>query len=192
MNSTTPLPLASATPDAGPGSVWPVALLFGAVSSAALAACAYVGIEASGRAPRIDFGAWIAEHALWGMAAGILVTWILRLGGRFDPLLVEPSSRRAAAARLAVVGVWIGMIALAGLSRAPLERFAVVAGAMFAGLGALAFVARLWLRSLRRIRALPRLDPLRVVALLAVLIIPLHDGLPSTSLAGAWRVMLGP
>ena len=191
MPSSAPIPFASTTPDVGPGSVWPVAVLCGAVSAAVLAASAYVGVEASGVAPAFGFGAWVGQHALWGTLAGVAVTWILRLGHRLDPQLAEPSARRAAAARLATFGVLIGLACLAASSRAPLERLGFVAGALLAGIGALLYLARLWLRSLRRIVALPRLDPLRVAAVVALLLVPLQYESPGASLARAWRVMLG-
>ena len=53
------------------------------------------------------------------------------------------------------------------------------------------FGLRLWLGSLRRARELPRLDPLKVAVLLALVLAPLQDGGAAASLRGAWQVMLG-
>lgn len=191
MDSRAEIPLASLASDEGPGSVWPTAVLFGAASAALLAGGAWVGIEACGVRPVYSFGDWIAEHALWGLAAGVLVTWILRLGVRFDPLLRDPCARRAAAARLAAFGALIALLSFAVLARAPFERLAVVAVAMLASLSALALLVRLWLRELRRLAALPRLDPLKVAAVVALLLAPLQDGGTAGSLQHAWQMMFG-
>lgn len=191
MQHDARIPFASLSPDAGPGSVWPVAVLCGTSSAAVFSACAWVGIEACGVRPGIGFADWVAEHALWGLAAGVVVTWILWLGVRLDPLLAAPANRRAAAARLTVFGALLALVALALLSRAPLERLAVVGLALLSGLGALAFLARLWLRELRRVAALPRLDPLQVAAVVGLLLAPLQDGGVGASLQRAWQVMLG-
>jgi hypothetical protein len=191
MQHDARIPFASTSADEGPGSVWPVALLAGTTSASVLAACAWVGIEACGLRTRVGFGDWVAEHALWGLAAGILVTWILRLGVRLDPTLAEPRARRAAALRLAVFGALVALVALALLSRAPLERLLAVLGTMLSGLAAIAWLARLWLGSLRRVAELPRLDPLQVAPVIALLLAPLQDGGAGASLQRAWAVMLG-
>lgn len=191
MQHDARIPLDSSSSDEGPGSVWPVALLAGTTSASVFAACAWVGIEACGLRTRVGFGDWVAEHALWGFAAGIVVTWILRLGVRLDPQLAEPRARRAAALRLAVFGALIALVALAVLTRAPLERLLPVLGTMVAGLAAVLWLARLWLGSLRRVAELPRLDPLQVAPVIALLLAPLQDGGAGASLQRAWAVMLG-
>ena len=60
-----------------------------------------------------------------------------------------------------------------------------------AGAAAATLCLRLWLGSLRRARELPRLDPLKVAVLLALVLAPLQDGGAAASLRGAWQVMLG-
>jgi hypothetical protein len=191
MHHDARIPLDSSSSDEGPGSVWPVALLAGTASASVFASCAWVGIEACGVRTRVGFGDWVAEHALWGLAAGIVVTWILRLGVRLDPTLTDPCARRAAALRLAVFGALIALVALAISSRAPLERLLPVLGTMVAGLAAVLWLARLWLGSLRRVAVLPRLDPLQVAPVIALLLAPLQDGGAGASLQRAWAVMLG-
>lgn len=191
MTAPAPLPLASSTPDEGPGSVWPVALLAGGLSAALLAAGVWVGLEASGARPRFGFADWVAEHALLGLGAGLAVTWILRLGRSLDPLLACERARRAAALRLALLSSLALLCVLAASSRALFDRPFFVLTGLLAGAAAATFGLRLWLGSLRRARELPRLDPLKVAVLLAFVLAPLQDGGAAASLRGAWQVMLG-
>jgi hypothetical protein len=191
MAELAPIAFASAMPDVGPGGVWPAALLSGSVGGAMLAASAWVGIEASGVAPALAFGEWIAQHALWGAFSGIVATAVVVAGARFDASLASRGARRAAAARLALFGAALGLASFAMLARAPLEVLAIVLGAALAGFGGVALLARLWLHDVRALASLPRLDPLKVAAIVALLIVPLQDGAASASLREAWQVMLG-
>jgi hypothetical protein len=191
MTSSADLALVSPYPDDGPGSVWPTALLAGGVSAAALAAGTWIALEAAGARPDFGFADWVAEHAVWGMAAGLVVTWILRLGRRVDPALSSPQARRAAALRLGLVSSLALWLVVAATTRALALAPEFVLGGLLAGLALLLFVARLWLRSLRRVSALPRLDPLKVAVGLALLAAPLQDGGAAASLRAAWQVMLG-
>jgi hypothetical protein len=191
MTAPAPLPLASSAPDEGPGSVWPVALLSGGLSAALLSAGVWVGLEASGAQPRFGFADWVAEHALLGLLAGLLVTGLLRLGRPLDPRLACARERRAAALRLGVLGSLAVLCVLAASSRALFDRPFFVLTGLLAGAAAATLCLRLWLGSLRRARELPRLDPLKVAVLLALVLAPLQDGGAAASLRGAWQVMLG-
>ncbi|MCC7013938.1 MAG: hypothetical protein IT454_15385 [Planctomycetes bacterium] len=190
MRSDVVLPLASTVPDVGPGSVWPTALLCSTVSSAVFAAGAWVGVEACGIVPVFSFSAWVAVHALFGLGVGLAVTVVLSLGRRIDPALHSSTAARAAAVRLSVFGVALGVAAFAMLSRAALVPLLSSLTAMGASCAGLLLLAKFWLRRIDRLFALPRLDPLRVAGIVAFLLVPLHDGSMTASLGAAWAVML--
>ncbi len=186
MAALAPLPLASSTPNEGPGSVWPVALLSGGLSAALLSAGVGVALEASGAQPRFGFADWVAEHAL----LGLLVTGLLHLGRPLDPRLACTRERRAAVPRLGVLAALAVLCVLAASSRALFDRPFSVFASLVAGAAAANLCLRLWLGSLRRACELPRLDPLKVATLLALLLASLRDGGAAASLRGAWQVML--
>lgn len=188
--------------------VWPVAVLFGAVGASAAALGAWAAALASGVAAPWFVLDWTAEHALWGTLAGALMAAVVHFGAPFDPVLADLGRRRAAAARLAMVCVGLGLVALAALvaggrgavgSRLPLE----LCGAAIGLFAAWKLLARA-LAGRARVDALPALDPLRTAVMLAVLTLPLAEGvrrapldaapapnaLPA-SLDDAWQVMLG-
>lgn len=189
--------------------VWPVAVLFGAVGASAAALGAWLAALASGAAVPWFVLDWTAEHALWGTLAGALMAAVVHFGAPFDPALADLGRRRAAAARLAVVCVGMGLVALAALvgggngsawPRLPVHLSGAAVGLVFAWM----LLARA-LAGRARVHALPSLDPLRTAVLLAVLTLPLAEGVrraplddaravvrPPDSLGDAWQVMLGP
>lgn len=199
----------------GTGGVWPVAALFGALTAASAALGAWLAAWVSGSARPWFVLDWLAEHALWGTLAGALLTVVLRLGARFDPSLSDLGRRRAAVARLTVLCVGLGLLALtallAGSRGEAWSHIAIELAGAGLGLGlAFALLARCLAGSLR-FEALPGLDPLRTAVLLAVVTLPLAAGprrapldappprmhagialwqLPA-SLPAAWQVMLG-
>ena len=190
------------------GNVWPVAVTFGAVGASAAALGAWLAALASGALRPWFLLDWTAEHALWGTLAGALVALIVRFGAPFDPALADLGRRRAAAARLALVCVGLGLVALAGVSAS--GRAQAWTQVAFELSGALAGLALAWLALARRLggglrpHALPSLDPLRTAVFLSVLTLPLAAGVrrapldgpepsgrPPASLSEAWQVMLG-
>lgn len=176
--------------DVGPGGVWPAAVLAGAVSAANCSAGAWLVLSATASAP-FDFADWIALHALLGVVSGVLVTWLLAAGWRLDPLLGATAQRRAAAVRLSSLGAAAACVCFAFSAR-PQPVTAVSAAAGLAlGAALLLATTRLALRKGPSLAELPRLDPLRISALVALLLVPLQDGVDAPSLAEAWRVMLG-
>lgn len=181
--------LAAATDDVGPGESWPVAVLSGTFSAAALSAGAWFALErVTGRA-EVALHEWIALHASAGLLGGVLVSALIRAGRSLDSALREPGHRRAAAARLSAVGA-LAVCICASFSLRPsaLQALALALGlALGAGLCTLASLRLLGSLG----RPLPRLDPLRVAPWVALLLAPLHDGVDCDSLGEAWRVMLG-
>jgi hypothetical protein len=192
--------LAANTSDVGPGELWPSAVLAGAATGAATALGAWCALEvALGRAP-VGLGDWIALHASVGLLGGVLVTWILALGRRFDVALERPEERRAAAVRLSSLAAAATSLCF-GFSMRPDLRQAL---ALLAGLGigaGIVFLAGNRVFGAAQARdgsplaplriGPPRLDPLRVAAFVALLLVPLQDGVECSSLGEAWRVMLG-
>lgn len=183
--------LIAATEDVGPGELWPVAVLSGAVSAAACAAGAWIAMELSRAGASVSLGDWIALHASFGALAGVLVTWLVAAGRRVDVALFEAGSRRAAAARMSSLGA-VAVCVCAGfwLRPEPHQALAIAAG-LGLGIGACALTALRLAASIGFGRSLPRFDPLRVAPLVALLIVPLQDGVDCASLGDAWRVMLG-
>lgn len=190
------------------GGVWPVAVLFGAIGASAAALGAWLAALAGGATRPWFVLDWTAEHALWGTLAGGLVAAIVRLGAALDPELADAGRRRAAAARLAIVCVGSGLLALAALlaggrGEAAWWRVVLELCGAAAGLGLAWTLLARFLAGRTRVEALPALDPLRTAVLLAVLTLPLaagvrrapsdaphvSGGLPS-SLHEAWQVML--
>jgi hypothetical protein len=188
--------LAATTSDVGPGELWPSAVLAGATTAAALAAGAWVALDVAFGHANVAFGDWIALHASMGLVGGVLVTWILALGRRFDGALARPEQRRAAAVRLSSFAAAATSVCFAFALRPDLRQ--ALAAAAGLGIGA-AFVvlagrALVFGPAVQRgfgSLALPRLDPLRVAPLVALLLVPLQDGVECSSLGEAWRVMLG-
>jgi len=184
------IPLASTTPDIGPGSVWPTAVLSGSASAAVLAASVWFSFDIAGARPAVPLDDWIAMHALLGLVAGVLVTWILRVGIRLDPLLESASERRAASARLSSIGAAATCVCFAFTAHGGPRSSALALLGLALGAAVVLGTARFLLRGGASLSALPRLDPLRVAPLVALLIVPLQDGVDAPSLAEAWRVML--
>ena len=189
-------PLASSLPDVGLGSVWPTAVLTGASLAAAGSAGAWVGGLVSGAHPSWSLAVWSAEHALWGTAVGALVSLALRVAGRRRPGLADPVRRRALAWRATRAAVGVGLVlpfALILALNPSLDALRAVSAPLT---GVLAGVV-LWAAIARRARGLPRLDPARVAALLALVTLPLANafevasGAP-TSLVEVWRTLLTP
>lgn len=190
------------------GGVWPVAVLFGALSASAAALGAWLVAFASGATRPWFVLDWTAEHALWGTLAGASMALVVRFGAPLDPELADLGRRRAAAARLSVVCVGFGLVALAALAAGGRpEAWERVAREL---VGALAGLAGAWVLLARRLggawrmRALPSLDPLRTAVFLSVLTLPLAAGVRRAPLDGAqasrglpaslpeaWQVMLG-
>jgi hypothetical protein len=185
-----------------------VAVLFGAVGASAAALGAWLTAVASGAGAPWFVLDWTAEHALWGTLAGALMAAVVHFGAPFDPTLADLGRRRAAAARLATIGVGLGLVALAASAAGgrPAAWSSVTRELCGAALGLVAawtLLAR-GLAGRSRVAALPALDPLRTAVLLAVLTLPLAEGvrrapldvarapahLPD-SLGDAWQVMLG-
>ena len=181
--------LAAATDDVGPGESWPVAVLSGAFSAALLSAGAWFALErVTGRAG-VALHEWVALHAGVGVVGGVFASTLIGAGQRLDSALREPGLRRAAAARLSAVGA-LAVCVCAGFSLRPsaLQALALAMGlALGAGLCALASLRLAGTST----RSLPRLDPLLVAPWVALLLVPLHDGVDCDSLGEAWRVMLG-
>lgn len=183
--------LIAATEDVGPGELWPVAVLSGAVSAAACAAGAWIAIELSFGRTGVELGDWVALHAIVGALAGVCVTLLLAAGWRVDAALVDPGARRAAAARLSALGA-VAVCVCSGFSLRPApEQALAIAAGLGLGVSACALAALRIAASIGLERTLPRFDPLRVAPLVALLIVPLQDGVACDSLGDAWRVMLG-
>ncbi len=187
--------LAANTSDVGPGELWPSAVLAGAATGAGTALGAWCALEVAFGRASVGLADWMALHASVGMVGGVLVTWILALGRRFDVALARPEGRRAAAVRLSSLAAAATSLCF-GFSMRPDLRQAL---ALLAGLGigaGVLFLAGNRVFGSPRTRdgsplALPRLDPLRVAAFVALLLVPLQDGVECSSLGEAWRVMLG-
>ncbi len=186
--------LSSATPDIGLGSVWPTAVLAGASLAGVAAAGAWFGGAVTGAEVRWNLAVWTAEHALWGTAAGAVVALVLRLVQRALPAIADPTRRRILGRRWTVRLVSAGLLAVvvwqasgAGLQSLPSPVFGPLFG-LLAGIG-------LWIALARRVGGLVRLDPARVAALVALVTLPLANGLDpgagtAWSLLGAWRALL--
>jgi hypothetical protein len=193
--------LASRVGDAGCGSVWPVAVLVGASASASLAFGAWFAGRVSGEPVPWTASEWVAEHAVWGTLAGALVSLVLRCGAHWDPTLRDPTARRAAAARLAGIWVAVGVICLTAIAAGGRSVASAPILGLLLGAALWILAVRAWLGDSQRLLALPRLDPVRVAVLLAVLTLPLRNGIQPEpgmgaedlvpSLWTAWRVMLG-
>ena len=177
------VPLASTLPDAGWGSVWPVAILFGSACAAAMSGGAWLGAELLGDGVHPDgagvagFATWVAEHAAWGTALGAFVTLALRLVARRWAKLRGPAQRRAVAAG-SVVACTIALLLALLITLSVDARQTLAAGSGIV-LGFVLWIlgVRLWLRrSPRTLEELPRLDPARVAILVALLTIPLAPG----------------
>lgn len=183
--------LIAATEDIGPGELWPVAVLSGAFSAATCAAGAWIALEFSSAGANVALGDWIALHASVGALAGVLVTWLVAAGRRIDGALLEAGSRRAAAARLSAIGAAAVCVCAGFWLRPERDQALAIAAGLGLGVGACALAALRLAASIGRGRTLPRFDPLRVAPLVALLIVPLQDGVDCDSLGDAWRVMLG-
>lgn len=177
------------------GTVWPVAALYGAISAAAAALGVWVASWLSGAARPWAVLDWVAEHALWGTLLGGLLALVVRLGARVDPSLVAAGQRRAASARLAAACVALGLLALAGASAGSRPQAWGHALAALAGGGfGLALAWTMLCRGLAggaRFRALPNLDPARVAALLALLTLPLAQGVRHAPESASQASLLG-
>lgn len=198
------------------GSAWPVAALFGACSAAVGAAASWAIAPALGGSRPWGLLVWCAEHALWGTVLGTVIAAFLRLGARYDPLLLDGAHRRAAAARVVPACVALCLLALAAPAGADLVRwqralFAAASAGLF-GVAAARLLAGA-LAGSRRFEVLPRLDAARVAVLIALLTLPLAGGASGkdassvqaagllgdapgslgapASLVAAWHVMLG-
>ena len=210
--SATPTPTHAATS----GSVWPVAALFGATTAASAALGAWLAAPLGGAARPWSVIDWVAEHALWGTLLGGLLALVLRLGARLDRQLDQEARRRAAAARLAALCVALALFTLAGALAGPRaalwERALPALGGAALGLALAWTLLGRWLAGGSRFQVLPHLDPARVAALIALLTLPLYQGVrhapdaatqaallsspagahePPASLLDAWQVMLG-
>lgn len=200
-------------------SVWPAGALFGGISTGAAALGVWLGAPLLGATRPWALADWVAEHALWGTLAGASVALVVALGARWDPSLAHPGRRRAAAARLAVLCGLLGLLALVGALAGPgLEAWGralpqLALGGTAATLGGL-LLGR-FLAGRERRRVLPPLDPARVAVVLALVTLPLAQGVrhapdqllggftlasapveppdpaTPTSLVEAWQVMLG-
>lgn len=175
------------------GAVWPVAVLLGAGTSATLAAGAWVGAALDGLGRPVGLLRWSAEHAVLGTVWGAAVAAALALASHRWPRLADAGRRRALAGRVVLLlvvaahsGVAAFVAATQGLSAGP-------ALGLVAGLGAVVAGLRLGLEAPFDLRELPRLDPIRVAAAVALVTLPLtaSASLERISLVGAWRAMLG-
>jgi len=198
--------------------VWPATVLLGAGCAASVAAGVWIGALSLSERPPWPLGKWVAEHALWGTAAGALTALALRLLSVWRHGLRDPDVRRRLGARSVSLGVVLGFAPLlATHARGAAETLGPLAG-LACGLLAWAIVLRIWLHAPARRLDPPALDAPRVAIAVALLTLPLagnrtpraepedHSTLPATesppagernvpsptSLREAWQVMLGP
>ena len=171
--------MAHASIERGPTrfAVWPVAALFGATSAAAASSGAWLAARPGAAGRPWTLVEWGAEHALWGTAIGAALALLLRCGARVDPSLGDAGRRRAASARLAVLCVAAGGLALLAALAAPHtdlwpNALRLLAGASL-GLGAAWYALARWVGRGARFASLPALDPSRVSVALALLTLPL-------------------
>jgi hypothetical protein len=158
-------------------AVWPVAALFGATSAAAASSGAWLAARPGAAGRPWTLVEWGAEHALWGTAIGAALALLLRCGARVDPSLGDAGRRRAASARLAVLCVAAGGLALLAALAGPhtelwSNALRLLAGASL-GLGAAWYALARWVGRGARFASLPALDPSRVSVALALLTLPL-------------------